>query len=92
MGIQYRQGGAALFDGCDVELMERERVHNRIAYLTVTIPVDLAADTPLARRDWWEKAALANFIDHPAICEAHPDVTGMYVDGIKFEEQPDTDV
>lgn len=59
----------------------------RLAFVTVTIPVDLEADVPLGRLDWWEKAALANFIDHPAIREAHPDYTGMYVDSIRFEEQ-----
>ena len=33
---------------------------NRVAFVTVTIPVDLEADTPLERVDWWNKAALQN--------------------------------
>lgn len=60
----------------------------RIAYVTVTIPVDLDSDTPIERRDWWEKAALENFLDHPAIREPHRDYLGMFVDSVRFEETP----
>jgi hypothetical protein len=60
----------------------------RIAYVTVTIPVGLDSDTPIERRDWWEEAAVQNFLDHPAIKgpAAHHEYLGMYVDQIRFED------
>ena len=64
----------------------------RIAFVTVTVPVDLEADVPTERRDWWEKAALANFLDHPAVREPHADYLGMFVDSIRFEEPPAAEV
>jgi hypothetical protein len=58
----------------------------RIAYLTVTIPVDLDADEPTTNTDWWNKAALAGFMDHPAIREPHNEYLGLFVDEIRFED------
>ena len=48
----------------------------RIPYVIVTILVGLDSDSPATRVDWWNKAALANLIDHPAIREPHMDHLG----------------
>lgn len=58
---------------------------NRLAYVTITIPVDLESDTPVQRVDWWNNAALENLLVHPAMTDR--EYLGMYVDDIKWEER-----
>ena len=71
--------------------MTQEINNRRIAFVTVTIPVALEADTPLEQADWWEKAALENFLDHPAIRAADTDCLDAYLDRIEWDVPPENE-